>query len=69
MLWKIGLAFHSLQSDSYCEQTHLNVSPVKKTYETMEAYFFIFRSKTALLFSSLKGVCVKGNDNNKKGWG
>lgn len=32
----------------------------------MEAYFFIFRSKTALLFSSLKGVCVKGNDNNKK---
>jgi len=65
MLWKRGLAFHNLQSDSYCEQTHLNVSPVKK-HETMEAYFFIFRCKTALLFSCLNGVCVKSNDNEKK---
>lgn len=66
ILWKRGLAFHNLQSDSYCEQTHLNVSPVKKTYETMEAYFFIFRCKTALLFSCLNGVYVKSNDNEKK---
>lgn len=28
--------------------------------------FFIFRCKTALLFSCLNGVYVKSNDNEKK---
>lgn len=32
----------------------------------METYLFICRSKTALLFSCLKGVCVNSNVNEKK---